>query len=300
MSNPCTSDQPIAETLRQWAGTFDERFAALMEPVDEAPAELVEAMRYSALAGAKRLRPFLVTRFCEINGGTANDALPAAAAIECVHTFSLIHDDLPAMDDDDFRRGQPSNHSKFDEATAILAGDALLVLSFELILGHSSPGHRAAAVALELARGAGWRGMIGGQMADILGESRPPSRELSEYIHVRKTARLFEAGCRMGALVAVADPDAVDAAGRYGHHLGRAFQIADDLLDVTSTTGQMGKAVGKDAGAGKQTFHAIVGLPDSRAAAVEACQAAIAALEPFGEAADDLRALATFVVRREH
>ena len=300
MSSICTKADSIAETLKRWAADFEPKFAALLEPAEDVPPELVEAVYYSALADGKRLRPFLVTRCCQINGGSAEDALPAAAAIECVHAFSLIHDDLPAMDDDDFRRGQPTNHKKFGEATAILAGDALLALSFELIARNVADSHRASVVVLELARGAGWAGMIGGQVADVLSESKAPSRRLAEYIHVRKTARLFEAGCRMGAVIAGADQPAVDAVGQYGCLLGQAFQIADDLLDMTSTTKQMGKRVGKDARAGKQTFPAAVGIAESRGAAQEAAEAAVATLARFGEDAGDLRALATFVIQRQH
>jgi len=288
------------ETLQHWVREFEPTFATLLEPIDDVPPRLVEAVHYSALAGGKRVRPFLVVRFGELCGGRRDDAWAPAAAIECVHAFSLIHDDLPAMDDDDLRRGQPTNHKKFGEAAAILAGDALLALAFELLARHVSDGKLAANLVLELARGAGWAGMIGGQMADILGEGHPPSSELTEYIHVRKTAKLFEVACRMGALVARADDDTLEAATRYGHWLGRGFQIADDLLDVTSTAERMGKNVHKDACVGKQTFPAAVGLEQSRERARRAFQEAVAALESFGPAADDLRALAAFVVERHH
>lgn len=300
MTSTFINADTIADALQRWAADFEPRFAALLEPIDDVPRELVEAVRYSALAGGKRLRPFLVIRCCELNGGSAQEALPAAAAIECVHSFSLIHDDLPAMDNDDFRRGRPANHKRFDEATAILAGDALLALSFELIARWSTDPQRTTALVRELARGTGWAGMIGGQMVDLTGQSQPPSRELTEFIHLRKTARLFETGCRMGAIVAGADAGTTDAVGRYGHYLGRGFQISDDLLDVTSTAQRMGKSVAKDSPAGKQTFPSAVGIAESLQAAREAAEAAVAALQGFGEEADELRALATFVIRREH
>ena len=300
MTLSSTNAEPVAQTLKHWATAFEPAFAAMLQPHDDVPPRLVEAMRYSALAQGKRVRPFLVTRFCELNGGSFDDALPPAAAIECVHAFSLIHDDLPGMDDDDLRRGQPTNHKKYGEATAILAGDALLALAFELIARHVSAAARAAALVSELARGAGWSGMIGGQMADILGETKPPSREQVEYIHVKKTASLFEIACRMGAIAADADQPAIEVAGRYGHWLGRAFQIADDLLDVTATVGQMGKGIAKDAAAGKQTFPAAVGLEQSRVAARHAVHNAIDVLDAFGQPADDLRALANYVVQRHH
>lgn len=294
------TSQPIAERLRRWAAEFDAKYEKLITPIETAPGELVEAVRYSALAGGKRLRPFLVTRCCELTGGDALEALPAAAAIECVHTFSLVHDDLPAMDDDDLRRGRPTAHKQFGEAMAILSGDALLALAFELIVRGCPDGERAAAMVLELSRGTGWSGMIGGQVHDVLGEHQPPSRSLVETIHSKKTAALFASACRLGALVAGADAGDVERLGEFGRFLGHTFQIADDLLDLTATPEQMGKAVRKDAKAGKQTYPAVVGVEASRAVAAEMAQRAIDALSPFGDAADDLRSLAMFVVQRQH
>ncbi len=297
---PQANTESVVARLKEFARTFDAALAQFLEPVEQVPSRLVEAVRYSALARGKRVRPFLVARFCEIHGGSFEAAAPAAVAVECVHAFSLVHDDLPAMDDDDLRRGEPTCHKKFDEATAILAGDALLALAFEIITRHVDDRRRAAALTFELASGAGWSGMIGGQMADILGESNPPSREQVDYIHVRKTARLFEAAGRMGAIAAGASDSAVAVAGLYGHWLGRAFQIADDLLDVTATAGEMGKGVGKDAAAGKQTYPATVGLEESRVAGRRAAANAIEALASLSKEADDLRALANYVVERHH
>ncbi|MGB2987044.1 MAG: polyprenyl synthetase family protein [Phycisphaerae bacterium] len=286
--------------LGTFAAEFDRRFEEYLVPDGDAPAELVEAIRYSALAPGKRIRPYLVTRSCELVGGSRNDVWPVAAAVECVHAFSLIHDDLPAMDDDDLRRGRPTCHKQFGEATAILAGDALVVLAFELLARHVADEPPAGRMVLELATGVGWVGMIGGQTADIHGEGKPPVLQLVHYIHERKTARLFEISCRLGAMAGGGNPDAVTSLGHFGQLLGRAFQIADDLLDVTSTAEALGKEVGKDAKAGKQTFPRCVGSRESRAAAQDAIKAAIAALERFGPAADDLRTLAEYVIDRNN
>ncbi len=290
----------VAHRLKEFATVFDARFARLLTPDPEAPPELVEAVHYAALAPGKRLRPHLVCRCCELNGGDVEHAWPVAAAVECVHAFSLVHDDLPAMDDDDLRRGRPTCHKQFDEATAILAGDALVVFAFELLTVHVADSALAARLVLELARGIGWTGMIGGQTADITGQRKPPTKSLVEYIHERKTARLFETACRLGAMIGGGDQSNIDACGRYGQMLGRAFQIADDLLDVTSTTDTMGKQTGKDARASKQTFPQCVGIEGSRQAAKQAADHAVAALAPFGDDADDLRGLAVFVVDRNY
>jgi geranylgeranyl pyrophosphate synthase len=290
----------FAERLQAFAAEFDRHFSEYLTPTENVPSELRAAVRYSALAPGKRIRPYLVVRCCELVGGRTDDAWPVAAAVECVHAFSLIHDDLPAMDDDDLRRGRPTCHKKFDEAAAILAGDALVVLAFELLGRHVADNPPAGRLFLELARGAGWEGMIGGQMADIRGETQPPSIELTQRIHERKTARLFEASCKLGAMTGCGDADMAAACGRFGHELGRAFQISDDLLDVTSTTETLGKKVGKDSQACKQTFPRCVGIEQSREAALGAVNDATMQLERFGAAAADLRDLARYVVDRNH
>ncbi|HEY3243646.1 MAG TPA: farnesyl diphosphate synthase [Phycisphaerae bacterium] len=304
MSAPAFS---IADRLTEFAVRFDEQFAKYLAPVGEVPPRLAEAVAYSALAPGKRVRPYLVCRsYALCSDGSAEvasatlelQAVPLAAAIECVHAFSLVHDDLPAMDDDDLRRGRPTNHVKFGEGLAILAGDALLALAFELIARHAPTPERAARLTLELARGAGWSGMIGGQAADIMGEDAAPDPELVAFIHARKTARLFEASCRLGAIAAGARHETEAALASFGDQLGRAFQIADDLLDLTASSEQMGKATGKDAGAGKQTYPRCFGVTESGRRAARASAQAIAALDVFGPPADDLRALARFVVER--
>lgn len=296
MTDPASVN--IGEQLADWARAFDARFTRLLVPVEPVPELLAQAMQYAAGSGGKRVRPFIVTRMCELCGGSADDALPAAAALECVHAFSLVHDDLPAMDDDDFRRGRPTCHKAFGEAVAILAGDALLALAFELLATRMTDPDRIARATAELARGTGWAGMIGGQTNDILGEKLPPDLERVRQIHLGKTARLFEAAGRLGAIAAGADYTQTTAAADFGRNLGLAFQIADDLLDVTGTAESMGKAVAKDAQAGKQTYPAAVGLQESRRMAAALADQAVGALQGFGASADDLRALVGFVIDR--
>jgi len=293
------NDIEIAVRLADWARGFESTLVDMLKPTGEVPAELAEAMQYSVQGGGKRVRPFIVTRICELCGGTAAAAAPAAVALECVHAFSLVHDDLPAMDDDDLRRGRPTCHKAFGEAMAILAGDALLALSFEILATRIAQPERAAAAVTELAHGCGWAGMIGGQVSDIQGEGQPVDLPMIERIHLYKTARLFECAGRLGAISAGANDEVIESAARYGRHLGRAFQIADDLLDVTGDAQRMGKAAAKDADAGKLTYPAAVGVDASREAARKAVEQSIDALAGFGTEADDLRALARFVIERD-
>jgi geranylgeranyl diphosphate synthase type II len=216
------------------------------------PARLAEAMRYSLLGGGKRLRPVLCLLAAEACGGDWDAAMPSACALEMVHTYSLIHDDLPSMDDDDLRRGRPTCHKAFDEATAILAGDGLLTLAFETIVRHTRPPEAAAGCVRALAEGAGPSGMVAGQMADLEAEGRDdPTVGALEAIHVRKTGALLRASLRMGGIVAGADAARLQALTSYGHAVGLAFQIVDDLLDVTGDEAKMGKRVNKDSGLGK-------------------------------------------------
>ncbi len=299
VTSASTTYEGIVQRLDAFGRRFEPAFGRLLDAPAGAPPRLAEAMRYSALAPGKRVRPYLVVRSCELVGGTFDDALPAAAALECVHAFSLVHDDLPAMDDDDLRRGRPTNHKVYGEALAILAGDALLALAFEL-LGRRYDSARAGRMALQLARGTGWEGMIGGQVADVDGETQAPSLERVRYIHERKTAALIATACQLGAIAGGGDESAVEQLGCYGRHVGLAFQIADDLLDVTSTAEDMGKAVGKDAQAGKQTYPACVGISESRRVGLAAVEAAEAALTRFGPQAQDLAELARFCMDRKH
>ncbi|UCE62318.1 MAG: polyprenyl synthetase family protein [Phycisphaerales bacterium] len=293
-------DEPIRDRLKAFAAQFDQHFQGYLNPTADVPPRLLEAIRYSALAPGKRIRPYLVVRCCKAVGGQRGDAWPVAAAVECVHAFSLIHDDLPAMDDDALRRGRPTCHKEFGEAIAILAGDALVALAFELLTANVKDRELASQMALELSRGAGWAGMIGGQAADVLGESQPPSLELVKYIHERKTAGLFQAACRLGALAGHGTPEQVDSLGRFGLCLGQAFQIVDDLLDLTSTTEVMGKEVGKDAGANKQSIPTCVGIERSRTMATEMANEATKQLAGLGENVADLSDLLQYVISRNY
>ncbi len=284
----------------------------------DCPEALREAMRYSLLAPGKRLRPLLVILAAEACGGQDVQALPAACAVEMIHTYSLIHDDLPAMDDDDLRRGRPTSHKQFGEALAILAGDALLTLAFQ-VLAEGYPPRTAAACCRELARGAGAAGMVGGQVEDLaweraaeekdrvpLSSSRPPQTlEALENIHARKTGALFRACLHLGACVAQAErPEGVDPAllqrlDAYGRCFGQAFQITDDLLDVEGNALDTGKRVQKDAARGKLTYPGLLGIPESRRRARRLCEEARAHLSPMGQAGQYLAALVDLIVERK-
>ncbi len=257
---------------------------------------LAPSVLYSMQLPGKRFRPVLTLECCRVCDGDEERALVAAVAVECVHTFSLIHDDLPTMDDDDLRRGKPCNHKVFGEATAILAGDWLAAYPFAL-LAAEYPAELAARLMRTLA--AGTLAMIEGQAADVAGEQKPTNAALLEYIHEHKTARLIETACRMGGLCAAADEPALEALGCFGRHLGLAFQIADDLLDATGSTERLGKQAGKDAAAGKQTYPTAHGIEASREQARREHMAARAALDVFGPAADRLRDLAAYVITRD-
>lgn len=259
-------------------------------------SRLFEAVQYSVQSGGKRLRPVLVLECCTVCGGDFAHAMPAALAIEFVHTFSLIHDDLPAMDDDDLRRGRPTNHRVFGEATAILAGDWLLAHAFALLARSRGP---QPALLLSEALASGTLCMIEGQAADIAGEALPPDRGLVEYIHEHKTGRLIETACRLGATAAGATGAETDALGRYGRALGLAFQIADDLLDIEGTAETTGKKVGKDAERGKQTYPRVFGIAESRARLMDFVREAENAVRPLGPCVENLRELAARMAIRD-
>lgn len=288
------------ESLIRFSLEFDARFAELLTPRSDTPSRLAEAVLYAALAPGKRLRPFLVVECCRLCGGAADHAWGPAAAVECIHAFSLVHDDLPAMDDDDVRRGRPTVHRQFDEATAILSGDALVPIAFELLTRDGLAPDRGLRLVRELADATGWRGMIGGQALDLEGETSGPSAELVNSIHEKKTAALIAASCRMGALVAGAAKGDVDRLGRFGRNLGLAFQMVDDLLDLTAEQATTGKRMGKDASAGKQTYPRCVGVEESRALVQTRVNAALDELAPFGDRAAGLRELVEFVVSRNY
>ncbi|MFN0102733.1 MAG: polyprenyl synthetase family protein [Bryobacteraceae bacterium] len=271
-------------------------------PAETVPPQTIHrAMRYSLFAGGKRIRPVLCIGAAEALGVTLDGIEDAACTIELIHTYSLIHDDLPALDNDDLRRGRPTNHVVFGEAIAILAGDSLLTLAFEVLgkLPHAGDLVRARLVA-ELAAAAGTvGGMIGGQVHDIEGERQRPTAELLEAIHRAKTGALLRASVRMGAIYAGAAPDQLDALSRFGEHTGLAFQIVDDVLDVEESSETLGKTAGKDQAQRKITFPAVYGLDRSKAMAERERIAAHQALEPFGEAGHPLRELADFIVKRK-
>ena len=287
----------VKSQLADVARTFEQSWDRYLQL--HGSSRLVEAMRYSLVAGGKRIRPALVLWSCEACGGDTNDAMPAAVAIECVHTFSLIHDDLPALDDDDTRRGKPATHVEFGEATAILAGDALLALAFEIIGRDVRDPHVAKEMIVELASATGWNGMIGGEAEDLEAEISPPSEALVSRIHANKTARLIEACCRLGAFAAGAEQPTITALARYGRALGMAFQAADDLLDATGNSERMGKKAGKDAEAGKQTYPRAVGIDATREIVRQYVKMAEDALYPIGTRGEKLVGLAQFMLERD-
>lgn len=266
-----------------------------------APERLIAAMRHGSLEGGKRLRPLLVRQAAAIFNVPAERALVAGLAVELVHCYSLVHDDLPAMDDDDLRRGRPTVHKAYDEATAILAGDGLLTHAFGLLADaecHPDPAVRSALVT-ELAAGSGAGGMVGGQMRDIEGEAGGLDDGAISTMQAMKTGALIRASVRMGAILGGADPRALSALTAYAEAAGRAFQLADDILDVTATQEAMGKATGKDAAAGKQTLVVRLGLDGARARLQQTVGEALGYLRTFGPRADGLRATARYFASRE-
>jgi geranylgeranyl diphosphate synthase type II len=266
------------------------------------PRTLDKAMRYSLFSGGKRVRPILALASGEAVGAPVAHILPFACALEMIHSYSLIHDDLPAMDDDDLRRGKPTNHVVFGEGMAILAGDGLLTEAFRVMAEGSLRGGQNPTAALravqEIAAGAGAMGMVGGQVADLEAEKKKPTRTLVDYIHTRKTAALLRAAVRAGALVGGASPRQFARLDQYGAAVGLAFQVADDILDVEGGTAKTGKRAGRDAELQKVTYPAAVGMTKAKARARELLDEALAALKPFPAAADPLRQIAKFVVAR--
>ena len=265
------------------------------------PATIHKAMRYSLFAGGKRLRPILCLAATEACGGEINPALPLACAVECIHTYSLIHDDLPSMDNDDLRRGRPTCHKVFGEGIAILAGDALLTIAFEIAATVKLPRRYAFPEVLrEIASAAGSRKLIAGQVADLEAEGRRLNRAQLRYIHENKTAALLTASVRLGAMTANATAKQLAAITDFGRALGLAFQVIDDILDVTQTSEKLGKSAGKDIAAKKATYPAVIGLEKSRAEARRLTSKAHRALESLGARAATLRALADYLLRREY
>lgn len=290
----------IRKYLAEKAEIVNGGLKHLLVKEDEYPSSLHKAMHYSLFAGGKRIRPVLVLAAAEAVGGDPSVALHAACAFECVHTYSLIHDDLPAIDNDDLRRGRPTCHKAFGEATAILAGDALLTAAFDLVARTpAKDSSRVARVIQELARAAGSTGMIGGQMVDIESEGKEISFPVLEYIHIHKTGELILASVRSGAILGGADAMALEKIARYGKSVGLAFQIADDILDVEGATEVTGKPVGGDEKKGKATYPALMGLEESKKRARELVDMAVAALDGFDSKADPLREIAGFIAARD-
>ncbi|MBI9020068.1 MAG: polyprenyl synthetase family protein [Verrucomicrobia bacterium] len=280
--------------LKKRAESVNTELDTVLPPSTERPTRLHEAMRYSVFAGGKRLRPVLCIAACEACGGTVEQAIHAACALELLHTYTLIHDDLPAMDDDTLRRGRPTCHIAFDEATAILAGDALLTQAFEVLALHPQAG----GLALELARAAGSRGVIGGQAEDLNAEGQIPDAELVEYIHRNKTAALIRAACVMGGLCADVSVQTLEKLAEYGENLGLAFQIVDDLLDESGTVEELGKDIGSDMANGKMTWVTVHGADAARARAQELTDTSCAAADSLPDGAT-LKALALQMVSRK-
>jgi len=291
----------LDEYLAERSALVDRALGRYLPKAAVKPATLHKAMRYSLFAGGKRLRPILTLAAAEACGGAIEAALPHACAVECIHTYSLIHDDLPCMDDDDLRRGRPTNHKVFGEGVAVLAGDALLTAAFE-ILSHAAPTrrHGMAALVRELAIASGSLWLIAGQVLDLEGEGKPTSPRDLKFIHQSKTAALLTASIRLGAMSANAPESKLRALTDFGQALGLAFQVIDDILDVTQTSEKLGKSAGKDVAAQKATYPAVFGLERSRAEAHRLTEAARAAVKPFGKDSVPLLALADYLLNRDY
>jgi geranylgeranyl diphosphate synthase type II len=283
----------LAAWLKSQRERVETALDRLLPPAAEPPETLHAAMRHSMFAGGKRLRPILLLAACETCGGAVEAALPAACAVECIHTYSLIHDDLPCMDDDDFRRGVPTCHKVFGEAIAVLAGDALHALAFDLLCAANPE------LACELATAAGPRFLIAGQVRDLEAEGREVSFDELRTIHEGKTAALLTCCFRLGARIAGAPPETLEALTKFGHALGLAFQVIDDILDCTQSSEKLGKTAGKDAAAGKSTYVSVLGLGAARAEAERLTAEARAALAPLGETAGRLREIADHLLARD-
>jgi geranylgeranyl diphosphate synthase type II len=288
--------------LRDRSALVDQALDKYLPDGERMPQSLHEAMRYSVFAGGKRLRPILMIAASEAVGGCAQDVLHAACAIEMIHTYSLVHDDLPAMDDDDFRRGRPTSHKVYGEATAILAGDALLTEAFRLLADtEANPAiqaDKALRVIEIMARYAGSQGMVGGQVVDMESEGKETDFPTLEYIHTHKTGGLILASVQIGALLGGGDEKQFASLTRFGGAAGLAFQIADDILDVVGDQSELGKDVGSDQGRGKATYPALLGVAEARERAKELCDIAFEALVPLGAKAETLQSLARYIIER--
>jgi len=299
-SNPLVRAFDLKGYLAQRTAAVDRALHRLLPPATTKPDTIHKAMRYSLFAGGKRLRPALCLAAAEACGGSIDQAMPLACAVECIHTYSLIHDDLPAMDNDDLRRGKPTNHKVFGEAVAILAGDGLLTEAFAIAArcrGWPRYPHRV--IIAELAKAAGSRELIAGQVADLEGEGKKLSAGQLKYIHEKKTSALLCCSVRLGGMSANASAAPLRALTDFGYNVGLAFQIIDDILDVTQTSEQLGKTAGKDTAAEKATYPSIVGMEKSRAIAAQLTARAFRALEFFRGKARPLAALAEYLLKRD-
>ena len=291
--------------LKERCALVDEALDRFLPKETKLPHSVHKAMRYSVFAGGKRVRPILMLAACDAVGGDVGRAMPAACAMEMIHTYSLIHDDLPAMDDDDFRRGSPTNHKVFGEAIAILAGDALLTEAFKLTsdirLAEGCDPSALLAVIHEIATSAGSAGMVGGQVIDMESEGRKGiDLPTVQYIHTHKTGALIKASVVSGALLGGASGKQLAAVTRYGEAVGLAFQIADDILDIEGTTEEIGKDSGSDQARGKATYPAVIGVAAAKEAAHGMMDEALRSLKIFGTEADPLREIARYIVQRKN
>ena len=293
----------LEDYLKSKKEIVDTALERYLPGVSSVPPIIFESVRYSVFAGGKRLRPILCLAAAEAVGGKADIALPAACALEMIHTYSLIHDDLPAMDDDDYRRGKPTNHRVFGEAVAVLAGDALLTEAFHLIsnreLFKGVPAESILRVIHELSQASGYFGMVGGQVVDIQSEGRAVGEETLYFIHTHKTGALMTAAVRTGAILAGATEEQIHVLSQYGRDLGIAFQVADDILNVEGNREALGKETGSDTRLKKATFPAVMGLDASRRKAQEFVAHALVHLESFDDRAEPLRAIARYAIERQ-
>jgi geranylgeranyl diphosphate synthase type II len=293
----------LAAVLAERRQQVDEALEGWMPLQGDHPPKIHEAMRYSVFAGGKRLRPILALLACEAVGGNPEEALPAASALEMVHTYSLIHDDLPAMDDDDYRRGRRTCHRVYGEAIAILAGDALLTHAFQVLAdaeAHRLAPERRLQIIAEIAEAAGSQGMVGGQAMDILAEGQEIDRPTLLYLHTHKTGALIRASVRVGGIAGGAGEEQLQGLTRYAERVGLAFQIVDDILDIEGATAEMGKTAGSDLRRKKATYPAVMGIEESRHQAAHLLEEAKEVLRPLGEKGAMLASLADFVGRRRH
>ncbi|GAA5481357.1 polyprenyl synthetase family protein [Haloferula sargassicola] len=291
----------LKDYLADRATEVDAALDAFLPSKRQRPSSLHDAMRYSLFAGGKRLRPVLALAAAEACGGEKEDALPAACAVELMHTYSLVHDDLPSMDDDDLRRGRPTCHKVYGEGMAVLTGDALLTEAF-LVLSETKPTPRypTSAFIAELAITGGSTRLIGGQVLDLEGEGRDLKKAELVRIHEAKTAALLTSSLRLGAMSANATPAKLEAITSFGYHLGLAFQVIDDILDVTQTTEKLGKTAGKDEAVSKATYPAVLGLENARKEAAKLTRKAMEALGPFKKSGDRLRQIAAYLLERDY